>query len=154
MGLASVLLGRWRVGAANDDSAPTHCPCTHSLVMHWFSLSPPISSETAPSCTKTGLYRCAHYVNNSSPSLRTQPPPCSHFLCWCIGSRRWLSSIWGGDWIHEFAWVSCVHVLLPRRLHWLLDFPCMHMLLNEVLWLGLEHLLMVIKFSSFLSVFF
>lgn len=60
--------------AAADDLAPARCPCTHSLVMHWFPLGPPTSSGTAPSRTKTGLYGCAHYVNKAQQREAT-------FLC-------------------------------------------------------------------------
>lgn len=135
--------------AADDDLAPAHCPCTHSLVMHWFSLGPPISSETAPLWTKTGLYGCAHYVNNNSHSFRTQPPPWTNFLC--IGGRY---SICGtqvrmaestsltseccaclyylGGWIDSLTFSACT-------CYWL---ECL---------LGLGHLLIVIKFFFVLS---
>lgn len=69
MGLAGVLLGRWRGEQQRLTWLQLCCPCTHSLVMHWFLLGPSISSETVPSWTKTGLYRWAHYANNSPQLL-------------------------------------------------------------------------------------
>lgn len=101
----------WWCWTALGDLAPALYPCTCSLVMHWFALGPPISSETGPSQTKSELYGCAHYVNNMSPSVYTQPP--SVF-------QLFLTDVWVGQ-----SYMRYKIVLLNQ---WVLLWACMHYL--------------------------